>query len=93
MKKFALAISLFVALVCGCQATNNSSYQNQNTAPHPTASQPANSARAASPTIGNSQRHSNPTGATARCRDGTLSYSEHHRGTCSHHGGVADWLD
>lgn len=33
----------------------------------------------------------NPTGATARCRDGTLSYSANRRGTCSHHGGVAEW--
>jgi hypothetical protein len=31
-------------------------------------------------------------GATARCRDGTLSYSQHRRGTCSHHGGVAEWF-
>ena len=29
-----------------------------------------------------------PTGATALCRDGTYSYSKHHSGTCSHHGGV-----
>ncbi len=34
-----------------------------------------------------------PAGATARCRDGTYSYSQHHRGTCSHHGGVAEWLN
>jgi hypothetical protein len=33
-----------------------------------------------------------PAGATARCRDGAWSFSEHHRGTCSHHGGVAAWL-
>jgi Protein of unknown function (DUF3761) len=33
------------------------------------------------------------TAPTARCRDGTLSYSAHHSGTCSHHGGVANWLD
>src|SRR6266571_1714323 len=33
-----------------------------------------------------------PTGATARCRDGTYSFSKHNRGTCSHHGGVAMWL-
>ena len=33
-----------------------------------------------------------PAGATARCYDGTYSFSEHHSGTCSHHGGVADWL-
>lgn len=34
-----------------------------------------------------------PPGATARCRDGTYSYSQHRSGTCSHHGGVAVWLD
>jgi len=33
-----------------------------------------------------------PAGATAQCRDGTYSFSQHHRGTCSHHGGVARWL-
>ena len=27
-------------------------------------------------------------GETAICRDGTHSMSHHHRGTCSHHGGV-----
>lgn len=32
-----------------------------------------------------------PSGATARCRDGTYSYSASRRGTCSHHGGVAVW--
>lgn len=32
-----------------------------------------------------------PIGWSARCRDGTYSFSEHHRGTCSHHGGVARW--
>jgi hypothetical protein len=30
---------------------------------------------------------------TARCADGTLSYSTSRRGTCSWHGGVAEWLD
>ncbi|MGW5477687.1 DUF3761 domain-containing protein [Streptomyces sp. NPDC004008] len=30
-------------------------------------------------------------GATAQCNDGTLSYSAHHQGTCSHHHGVAVW--
>jgi len=33
-----------------------------------------------------------PAGATARCRDGTYSFSQSRRGTCSHHGGVAKWL-
>ena len=34
-----------------------------------------------------------PGGATARCRDGTYSFSEHRRGSCASHGGVAAWLD
>ncbi len=33
-----------------------------------------------------------PAGATAICRDGTYSFSQHRSGTCSHHGGVAKWL-
>ncbi|MBA3766796.1 MAG: DUF3761 domain-containing protein [Acidobacteria bacterium] len=41
----------------------------------------------------NGNSNSNPpAGATARCNDGTYSYSQHRRGTCSHHGGVAEWL-
>ena len=34
----------------------------------------------------------NTGGATAICRDGTYSYSQSRRGTCSHHGGVKTWL-
>ena len=33
-----------------------------------------------------------PVGASARCRDGTYSFSQSRRGTCSHHGGVNEWL-
>jgi hypothetical protein len=33
-----------------------------------------------------------PGGATAQCVDGTYSFSQTHSGTCSHHGGVAQWL-
>ena len=33
-----------------------------------------------------------PTGASAKCRDGTYSFSQSRRGTCSHHGGVSQWL-
>jgi uncharacterized protein YraI len=33
-----------------------------------------------------------PEGASARCRDGSYSFSMSRRGTCSHHGGVARWL-
>jgi hypothetical protein len=30
-------------------------------------------------------------GETAICNDGSHSFSRHHAGTCSHHGGVAEW--
>jgi Protein of unknown function (DUF3761)/Glucodextranase, domain B len=33
-----------------------------------------------------------PAGATAKCEDGTYSFSESRSGTCSHHGGVSEWL-
>jgi hypothetical protein len=33
-----------------------------------------------------------PAGATAKCRDGTYSFSQSRRGTCSWHRGVAKWL-
>jgi hypothetical protein len=32
-----------------------------------------------------------PANATAKCRDGTYSESQQHSGSCSHHGGVAEW--
>lgn len=35
--------------------------------------------------------NANASEPTARCKDGTLSYSAHHEGTCSRHGGVARW--
>src|SRR6184192_3177441 len=42
----------------------------------------------------NSQGDSVPSPARARahCRDGTFSFSRTRQGTCSHHGGVAEWL-
>ena len=30
-------------------------------------------------------------GATAKCRDGSYSWSASNRGTCSSHGGVGEW--
>jgi hypothetical protein len=38
------------------------------------------------------QAPSAPAGASARCRDGSYSFSQHRQGTCSHHGGVSEWL-
>lgn len=37
------------------------------------------------------QAPSAPAGASAKCRDGSYSFSQNRRGTCSHHGGVAVW--
>ncbi len=31
-------------------------------------------------------------GATARCKDGSYSHAKTHRGACSGHGGVAEWM-
>jgi len=39
-----------------------------------------------------SKKGSVPAGASARCGDGTYSFSQNRRGTCSHHGGVSGWL-
>lgn len=33
-----------------------------------------------------------PVGASAKCKDGTYSFSQSRRGTCSYHGGVSLWL-
>jgi hypothetical protein len=32
-------------------------------------------------------------GPTAKCVDGTYSFSAHSKGTCSGHGGVSEWLN
>lgn len=34
-----------------------------------------------------------PSGASAQCGDGTYSFSQSRRGTCSRHGGVSHWLN
>ncbi len=31
-------------------------------------------------------------GATAKCKDGTYSHAKQHKGACSKHGGVAEWM-
>jgi hypothetical protein len=33
-----------------------------------------------------------PGQATAQCKDGSMSHSQHRSGTCANHGGVANWL-
>jgi Protein of unknown function (DUF3761)/Protein of unknown function (DUF1524) len=60
--------------------------------PAPSASATRTSAPAAKPSGPKAGTSSAPPGATAVCRDGTYSYSQHRSGTCSRHGGVARWL-
>jgi hypothetical protein len=40
-----------------------------------------------------SQNGEAPDGASAECSDGSYSFSQNHSGTCSHHGGVSEWLN
>lgn len=57
----------------------------------PAPSRPAPTPRAAPRSAEAPSRSTPNSGASARCRDGSLSYSANRRGTCSHHGGVAEW--
>lgn len=67
-----------------------------NTSPPPVSSSPRASGksyvnvdgvRVPSPVFSDTR----PAGTSARCRDGSYSFSRNRRGTCSHHGGVAVW--
>jgi Protein of unknown function (DUF3761) len=72
-------------------------------APAPAATPPAGSASAPTspattkPAAPSSTKpasgNTDPTGATAKCKDGTYSKSKSHSGACSHHGGVDQWLN
>jgi hypothetical protein len=53
---------------------------------------PATTAKPAASTPSSTSGNTDPTGATAKCKDGTYSKSQHRSGTCSSHGGVAEWL-
>jgi hypothetical protein len=66
-------------------------------APAPAAAAPAATAAKSTPVATKSAptaaaSNTDPTGATAKCKDGTYSKSQHRSGTCSSHGGVAEWL-
>jgi hypothetical protein len=59
----------------------------------PTTGTPAAANSSASKTAPTARAgNTDPTGATAKCKDGTYSKSKHRAGTCSSHGGVAEWL-
>jgi hypothetical protein len=94
----ALILSLALALPAFPQAQPKPS-----SSPTPGATQPANHGACAADYYRNSdgvcvhrpaktQNGEVPVGATAQCRDGSYSFSQHRSGTCSHHGGVGKWL-
>ena len=57
----------------------------------PAATRAAATPRAAAPSAAHVS-NTDPTGATALCKDGTYSHSASHRGACARHQGVAKWL-
>lgn len=66
-------------------ATVSQPLQPSRSAPRTPASQPQSSQP-------KQRERTAPLGATAECNDGTYSFSQNRRGTCSHHGGVRRWL-
>jgi hypothetical protein len=92
--KFRLVLIVVLALlaigsyaICTAQSTNTQTTPAITTSPSTTTSEPASM---------NQPALSSPSacsGATAICSDGTCSYSAHRRGTCSHHGGVRQWVN
>jgi len=66
-------------------------------APAPAAATPAAPAAKSPPVTTKSAptaatSNTDPNGGTVKCKDGTYSKSQHRSGTCSSHGGVAEWL-
>ncbi|WP_407696537.1 DUF3761 domain-containing protein [Sphingomonas abietis] len=88
MKKLLTAVALVVALV---PATGSMARRSHSVASYGYGD--AYYTNVSGHRVHRPVRSSNrPTGASARCGDGSWSFSEHHQGTCSHHGGVSSWL-
>jgi hypothetical protein len=62
------------------------------TTPPPAAAPAATAAKSSTVAKTATAGNTDPTGATAKCKDGTYSKSTHRSGTCSSHGGVDTWL-
>ncbi|MGD0501506.1 MAG: DUF3761 domain-containing protein [Steroidobacteraceae bacterium] len=69
----------------------SSSVPPSGTMSKPTA--PATTAATSSASAKSTTGNMDPTGATAKCKDGTYSKAKNHTGACSKHGGVDQWLD
>ncbi len=72
----------------------SSSTATAEPAPAPAPQPSTKSTHTPTATTGSSKAaNTDPNGATAQCKDGSYSHAKHHTGACSHHGGVAKWLD
>jgi hypothetical protein len=67
-------------------------YQRYGGDGSPTVSDGPYGRRSSAPATSGGSTGGGPGAATAKCNDGTYSYSQHRSGTCSRHGGVASWL-
>lgn len=74
-----------------CKGTATAAPATRTIAPAPRTAAPA--ARPAAPRVATGQavNGAGPGGATAKCKDGSLSHSATRSGTCSRHGGVANF--
>src|SRR5260370_10679183 len=97
MKRRLAALLLTVTLVSALWSQATQSTTTQNSTAQTSSTTTAHHHRTYTNSSGQTVKspvHSStvPADATAKCADGTYSFSKHHRGTCSHHGGVAHWL-
>jgi hypothetical protein len=72
-----------------CKGKATAAAQPAPAAVAPSATRAATPAAAKAPTPAAAAQ---PGQATAQCKDGTMSHSQHRSGTCAGHGGVANWL-
>lgn len=104
IKKLLIILSLLSIILVGAGCNQNDvSKTNPNlSSPNTNVNQPLSK-----PALSNDNYYTNvngnqvhspaysnsvPADASAKCRDGTYSFSQNRRGTCSSHGGVAQWL-
>jgi len=103
-RHFVYVVALAVILLSLQIASQTQSSSPPSTTPTTTSNGKTNTSKANCTNNGtyvnkegrNVQRPENcsgpPQGATAQCRDGSYSFSQSRRGTCSRHGGIASWL-
>ena len=106
-KPIALVLSLLLCLPVWAKGSHSSHHSSTSTYSRPAAHTRPATAPKSSTSHHRSTHYTNvdghrvhrpvhatttPAGASAKCADGTYSSSQHARGTCSHHGGVASWV-